>query len=60
MRQNFIAVIEMFCLTGAGWTISLQEIETAARIVSVLTPAALSVALFIHRKRKDRKNGDEK
>jgi hypothetical protein len=52
--DNHVKVLEMVFLTAGGWIISIQDIETVARIISLLVPATLSVLIYI-KKRKDGK-----
>jgi len=57
--QNFMqenqTIIDMAFLMAGGWFVSLQDIESIARITSLVVPTCLSVILFIKNQR--RKNG---
>jgi len=48
-------IIDITFLMASGWVISLQDIETAARICSLIVPTVLSVLLFIRNQKKHNK-----
>ncbi|RFC53247.1 hypothetical protein [Brumimicrobium aurantiacum] len=51
--NNYNLILDMTILAAGGWLISLQEIETLARIISLLVPAALSILLYLKNQKKN-------
>jgi hypothetical protein len=53
MQNDSIAI--MAISTAAGWFVSLQDLETVTRIISLIVPTVLSVLVFVGNRRKNRK-----
>jgi hypothetical protein len=53
MKQDTITALKIALLSGGGAGISLAEIESYLRIVSILTGMVLSVLVFIRKTKKD-------
>lgn len=59
MNHHHDTVFKMAGMTAAGWTLSLADVETAIRLLSLIIPATLSVVVFVRdwkRKKNEKKN----
>lgn len=54
MQEKAITSIQMLLATGAGWVISLDQVEAIARIISLVVPVVLSTILFVRKSKKDK------
>lgn len=61
MKDSIYTATIMLTSTAAGWgfSVSKEDIEFTVKMISLITPVVLSVALFIRNGRRNKKN-DEK
>lgn len=45
-------ILKMTVATTAGWTISLSEVETGLRILSLAVPTFLSILVYVKNRKK--------
>lgn len=54
---NFI--IKSGFITTAGWTVSLSDVETGVRLISLIVPTVLSILLYIKKTRRNKSHDEE-
>lgn len=57
LHEKTTAVLQMAVATGAGWGISLSDVEMGFRIISLAASTAFSVIIFV---RNWKKGNDKK